>query len=109
MASHPTPPEQHHDGEQSSERSLKMQRGVSQLLFNYLPYRTVDWEDGLAIIQLGNVKFSTVWEEERKATLPKERRDSSERWILRGGRVASTFPPDPVREYDRFTLGSPAS
>ena len=53
MASRPTTPEQQHDGEQTSERSFKMQRGVSQLLFNYLPNRTVDWEDGLAIVQLG--------------------------------------------------------
>ena len=97
------------EAEGASEHVRPMQRGVSQLLFNYLPYRTVDWEDGLAIVQLGNVKFSTVWEEERKATLLKEIRESFDRWILRGGRVDSTFPPDPAGEYDRFTVGSPAS
>ena len=47
------PPDGGHEGEQSAERLPSMQRGVSQLLFNYLPYRTVDWEDGLAIVQLG--------------------------------------------------------
>ena len=83
------------EAEGASEHVHPMQRGVSQLLFNYLPYRTVDWEDGLAIIQLGNVKFSTVWEEERKATLLKEIKECFDRWILRGGRVDSTFPPDP--------------
>ena len=100
----------HKDEEEGiSEHVRPMQRGVSQLLFNYLPYRTVDWEDGLAIVQLGDVKFSTVWEEERKATLLKEIRESFDRWILRGGRVDPAFPPDPVGEYDRFTVGSPGS
>src|SRR6185312_16377279 len=109
MASHPTTPEQQHDGEQSLERSLKMQRGVSQLLFNYLPYRTVDWEDGLAIVQLGDIRFSTVWEEERKSTLLKEIKESFDRWLLRSGRIDSAFPADPPAEYDRFTIGSPTS
>jgi hypothetical protein len=106
MASHSTPPEQHHDGEQSSERSLKMQRGVSQLLFNYLPYRTVDWEDGLAIVQLGNVRLSSVWEEDRKTTLLKEIGEAFHRWQARGGRVDPAFPP--VHESERFTVGAPA-
>ena len=103
------PPSHNDEAESASEHVRPMQRGVSQLLFNYLPYRTVDWEDGLAIVQLGNVKFSTVWEEERKATLLKEIRESFDRWIFRGGRVDSTFPSDPARECDRFTVGSPAS
>jgi hypothetical protein len=102
-------PNHEDQAEGASEHVRPMQRGVSQLLFNYLPYRTVDWEDGLAIVQLGNVKFSMVWEEERKATLLKEIGESFDRWILRGGRVDATFPPDPAREYDRFTVGSPAS
>src|SRR5690348_9852309 len=108
MASHPTPPEQHHDGEPSSERSLKMQRGVSQLLFNYLPYRTVDWEDGLAIVQLGNVRFSTIWEEDRKTTLLQEISESFDRWMVRGGTVDPAFP-DPRREPERYTVGAPES
>jgi len=33
---------------------------MHQLLFNYLP---VDWEDGLAIVQLGNVRFSAMRED----------------------------------------------
>jgi DNA-directed RNA polymerase subunit M/transcription elongation factor TFIIS len=102
-------PSHNDEAEGASENVRPMQRGVSQLLFNYLPYRTVDWEDGLAIVQLGNVKFSTVWEEERKVTLLKEIRESFDRWIVRGGRVDFTFPPDPAREYERFTVGSPVS
>jgi hypothetical protein len=45
------------------------------------------WEDGLAIVQLGNVRFSTIWEEERKTTLLQEISESFDRWTLRGGRV----------------------
>lgn len=97
------------DGENQSEHVRPMQRGVSQLLFNYLPYRTVDWEDGRAIVQLANVRFSTVWEEEKKATLLNEIKEHFDRWIARGGRVDSNFPADPVGEYDRFAIGSPAS
>jgi hypothetical protein len=101
------PPEDQGDG--SSERVRPMQRGVSQLLFNYLPYRTVDWEDGLAIVQLGDIRFSTVWDEERKLTLLKEIKESFDRWLLRGGRVDSAFPDDPAEECERFAIGSPTS
>jgi len=107
--SHGYAPHQSEDGESQSEHVRPMQRGVSQLLFNYLPYRTVDWEDGRAIVQLGTVRFSTVWEDEKKATLLKEIKEHFDRWIARGGRVDSNFPADPVGEYDRFTIGSPAS
>jgi len=107
MASRPTTPEQQHDGEQTSERSFKMQRGVSQLLFNYLPNRTVDWEDGLAIVQLGNVRLSNAWEEDRKTSLLKEIADAFSRWQGRGGRIDPAFP-DPIREGERFTVGAPA-
>src|SRR5215468_10912617 len=93
-------------GDQSTERLPSMQRGVSQLLFNYLPYRTVDWEDGLAIVQLGNVRFSSIWEEERKTTLLKEIADAFGRWQSRGGRVDSGFP-HPLREPERYTVGAP--
>jgi hypothetical protein len=102
-------PSHNDEGDSSPERVRPMQRSVSQLLFNYLPYRTVDWEDGLAIVQLGDVRFSTIWEEERKSTLLKEIKEYFDRWIVRGGRVDSTFPADPAGECDRFTIGSPSS
>ncbi len=92
--------------EQSQERSLKMQRGVSQLLFNYLPYRTVDWEDGLAIVQLGQVRFSSIWDEDRKTTLLQEIADAFARWQARGGRIDPVFP-NPLREVERFAVGAP--
>ncbi len=94
--------------EQAGQRPPEMQRGVSQLLFNYLPYRTVDWEDGLAIVQLGNVRFSSIWEEDRKTTLLQEMGESFERWIAKGGTIDPAFP-DPKQEPERYTAGSPES
>jgi hypothetical protein len=95
--------------ERPSDGIRSMQRSVSQLLFNYLPYRTVDWEDGLAIVELGETRFSTAWEEERKATLLKEMKESFDRWRQRGGRIDPSFPGDPAEECERFTVGSPTS
>src|SRR3954471_1053615 len=105
MASRPTTPEQQYDGEQTSERSFKMQRGVSQLLFNYLPGRTVDWEDGLAIVQLGSVRLGTAWEQQRMAAVLEEVTSLLDRWRSRGGTVDSRFPNP--REAGRFTIGAP--
>ena len=51
------------DTGRATERRLTMQRGVSQLLFNYLPGRVVGWENGLAIVQLEAVRLSSVWDE----------------------------------------------
>lgn len=90
------------------EEQAVMQRGVSQLLFNYLPYRTVDWEDGRAIVQLGTLRFSSIWEEDGKTTLMSEIGDLFARWQRRGGRIDPSFP-DPMREPDRFTIGLPES
>jgi DNA-directed RNA polymerase subunit RPC12/RpoP len=96
------------DTAQTVERIPSMQRGVSQLLFNYLPYRTVDWEDGLAIVELGELRFSSCWEEDRKTTLLKEISESFERWKARKGTIDPAFP-HPVNEAQRFTVGSPES
>jgi len=94
--------------ESTSERLPSMQRGVSQLLFNYLPFRTVDWEDGLAIVQLGNVRLAAIWEEDRKTTLLQEISESFDRWTMRGGRVDAAFP-DPTQEPERYSVGAPDS
>lgn len=97
------------EGEGGKEQIRPMQRGVSQLLFNYLPNRTVDWEDGLAIVKLSDIRFSAVWEQERTTSLLKEIGESFERWRFRGGRVDREFPSDPVSEPGRFAVGSPES
>jgi DNA-directed RNA polymerase subunit RPC12/RpoP len=83
----------------------RMQRGVSQLLFNYLPGRTVDWEDGLAIVQLGTVRLSASWESARTAAVLDEVSDLLDRWRARGGTVDPRFPNP--REAGRFTIGAP--
>src|SRR5260370_26959637 len=93
---------------EAREEQAVMQRGVSQLLFNYLPYRTVDWEDGLAIVQLGELRFASVWEENRKSTLLTEISEGFTRCVRRGGRIHPSFP-DPKREPERFTIGMPES
>src|SRR5262245_3142734 len=84
---------------------VRMQRGVSQLLFSYLPGRTVDWEDGLAIVQLGSVRLSAAWEPDRMHAVLGEIRELLERWRGRGGKVDPQFP-DPS-ETARFTIGTP--
>lgn len=83
----------------------KMQRGVSQLLFNYLPGRTVDWEDGLAIVQLGVVRLGSAWEPQRMTAVLDEVASLLERWRSRGGTIDSRFPNP--REAGRFTIGVP--
>src|SRR5689334_3018636 len=83
----------------------KMQRGVSQLLFNYLPGRTVDWEDGLAIVRLGAVRLGSAWEPQRMAAVLEEVTGLLDRWRSRGGTIDSRFPNP--RETGRFTIGAP--
>lgn len=98
------------DDESSHEHStrLTMQRGVSQLLFNYLPGRTVDWEDGLAIVLLEGVHLSLAWDEEHSLGVLDEIANLFDRWRSRGGTVDLQFP-DPRTERGRFTVGLPHS
>lgn len=91
-----------------SEPMPVMQRGVAQLLFHYLPERTVDWEDGQAIVQLGNVRFSSVWDDERTDNLLKEIAQVLDWWRDRGGTVDSSLP-DPRTYPGRFSVGLPRS
>lgn len=83
-----------------------MVRGVSQLLFNYLPERTVDWEDGLAIVQLGAVQLGDAWPVERARVVLEEIAQLLDRWRELGGTVDPNFP-DPRRSEGRFTTGTP--
>src|SRR5258708_39018538 len=87
-------------------RRLFMQRGVSQLLFNYLPGRTVDWEDGLAIVVLETVRLASVWDEEKAKAVLDEMVHLFDRWRKRGGSIDPQFP-DPRAERGRFSLGMP--
>ena len=90
------------------EKWPAMQRGVSQLLFNYLPQRTVDWEDGLAIVQLGTVRLSSSWDEDQKTVVLNEMAELFDRWRAKGGMIDKEFP-DPRHEPERYTIGLPSA
>ena len=92
----------------SGGRAPQMQRGVAQLLFYYLPRRTVDWEDGQAIIEIGGVRLSSVWDNDRAADLLEEIGQLLDWWRDRGGTVDLQFP-DPRSQPGRFTVGLPRS
>jgi len=83
-----------------------MQRSVSQLLYAYLPGKTVDWENGLAIVQLGNVLFSSAWEPAQAQLVLKEINAYFARWRSAGGLIHPSFP-DPEKQAARFTVGEP--
>src|SRR5437868_14622402 len=87
---------------------LSMQRSVSQLLFHYLPGRTVDWENGLAIVQLTQVRFSAIWPGEQAAVVLDEMAFLFERWRRWGGSIDPQFP-DPRTRTGEFAVGTPES
>jgi hypothetical protein len=90
------------------EKWPSKQRGVSQLLFNYLPQGTVDWEDGLAIVQLGTVRLSSSWDEDQKTVVLNEMAEFFDRWRAKRGMIDREFP-DPRREPERYTIGLPSA
>ncbi len=93
---------------EAQQERMWMQRSVSQLLFSYLPGKTVDWEDGLAIVQLGSVRLSSAWEAKQTQVILKEIEAYLTRWRSAGGIVHSSFP-DPHKQPERFTIGEPES
>ncbi len=98
----------HSSQDGASGSAPHMQRGVAQLLFHYLPRRTVDWEDGQAIVEIGGVRLSSVWDGDRAADLLEEIAQLLEWWRERGGTVDPQFP-DPRSQSGRFTVGLPRS
>jgi hypothetical protein len=90
-------------------RPLSMQRGLTQLLFSYLPDRTVDWEDGAAIIKLDGVRLDSVWEGQRAATVLDEIDDYLGRWRRRGGSMDQHFEDLRLGRKFLFTVGAPES
>lgn len=93
-------------GDQAHPKRPTMVRGVSQLLFTYLPDRTVDWEDGVAIVRLGQVRLDTPWSTDRAKIVLDEIAYFLDRWRNNGGAVDPQFP-DPRRQPGRFTMGTP--
>lgn len=101
-----------HDGEdQQPNTPLVMQRGASQLLFSYLPMKTVDWENGLAIVQLGGVRLARAWDLDRGRPVLEEIAARLERWRGSGeeqaGGIVDRRFPDPLQEAERFVIGEP--
>jgi hypothetical protein len=86
-----------------------MQRSVSQLLFHYLPDRTVDWENGLAIVTLTQPRLAhPVWSEEKANMLLDEINSLLERWRKKGGSIDPRFP-NPKTQRGSFAIGTPES
>ncbi len=98
--------------EKTVERRLTMQRGVSQLLFSYLPGRVVGWENGLAIVQLDTVRLASAWSMEKAQPILDELALWLDRWkgLASGeqgrGEIDEWFP-DPRQETGRFVVGEP--
>lgn len=95
-------------GMEDRDTRVTMQRSISQLLFSYLPGKTVDWEGGVAIVHLQNVRLSSSWDNQRSQLVLAELAAYLQRWEAEGGRVHPSFP-DPLRESGRYTVGTPES
>lgn len=84
---------------------LEMTRSVAQLLFSYLPDRTVSWEDGAGIVKLGTPRLASAWTSASARFVLREVDFYLERWRERGGEIDRRFPPR--SSADRFTVGTP--
>lgn len=84
-----------------------MHRGVTQLLFTYLPGRMVDWEDGLAIVELTHVRLGGQWCDDKARAVLREVAAYLEAWKQGGGTVHPLFP-DPTLGR-RLVVGEPTS
>jgi hypothetical protein len=88
-----------------SGKPKEMWRSVAQLLYSYLPDRTVNWEDGAGVVSLGTPRIGSAWNESGSAFVLKEIGQYLDRWKQRGGDVDPRFPT--VVSPDRFTVGTP--
>lgn len=84
-----------------------MNRSVMQLLFNYLPERSVDWENGAAIVMIDSPRLEDVWASNRARLVLNEVASYLARWRLRGGAVARF--PDPTQMASSFVVATPLS
>lgn len=89
-------------------KTLEMERSLPQLLYHYLPGRVVDWEDGLAVVQLGEPYLKEVWSLERSRLILDELKTVFRRWKDKGGRIDPDFP-DLDRNPELLTVGEPRS
>ena len=84
-----------------------MNRSVMQLLFTYLPGRTVDWENGAAIVVLDSPRLENIWPARDARLVLEEVSRYLARWRARGGRT-DLFPEPDVRGAT-FIVGTPLS
>lgn len=89
-----------------NDQPLEMNRSVSQLLFSYLPNRTVNWEDGAGIVQLDTPRLESAWPTSQSEFVLREVGEYLQRWSSRGT-VDSRFPP--TGRASRYTIGTPRS
>ena len=87
-----------------SNPPFEMTRSVSQLLFSYLPDRTVSWEDGGGIVRLGTPRIDSVCSATDASFVLSEVAQYLERWRTRG-EVDRRFPP--FSQTERFSVGTP--
>src|SRR5665647_2223104 len=87
--------------------TLEMSRSVSQLLFSYLPDKTVNWEDGAGIVRLGGARLGSAWSPSGASFVLREVAAYLDRWTHRGGVIDRRFPP--MDSLERFTVGTPRS
>lgn len=84
-----------------------MRRGKTQVLFNFLPDKTFDHESGQAILRV------TRFEIEEETKLNKRYVLAKIAWLLNQWRVLGEERlrgfPDPMRQPERYVLGSPTS
>jgi ssDNA-binding Zn-finger/Zn-ribbon topoisomerase 1 len=83
----------------------EMWRSVAQLLYSYLPGRTVNWQDGTAIVSLGTPRINSAWPPSAASFVLQEIGEYLNRWKHRGGEVDGRFPSTGAQ--DRFTIGTP--
>lgn len=84
---------------------LEMSRSVSQLLFSYLPYRTVNWEEGGGVVQLDTPRLDIAWPVSQTAFVLREIGDYLTRWRALGGLVDPRLPA--IERHAQFTVGTP--
>jgi hypothetical protein len=90
------------------KKELVMQRSVPQLLYYYLPSRTVEWEEGLAIVKLGRPRFKTIWDENRSRLVIEKVQEFMENWRSANGKIDPDFP-DLTKDSNLVTVGEPRS
>lgn len=84
-----------------------MNRSVGQLLFSYLPERTIDWDEAKAIVVIDQPHFSDIWEYNKSQLVFEEVGRYFDRWCEREGKIDLKKFPDPRKNPNRYIIGTP--